>query len=121
MERIERLPFADFISDEANAAVSVKRDEPLLVILGNPPYTEISSNPSLENRSGLTFIGRLIEDYKKADGEHLKTRGALQADYVKFIRWAQQRIEQNGEGVIGYIVNNGFLTDPIFVACVRIC
>ena len=104
------LPFAEFISDEANAALSVKRDEPLLVILGNPPYPRDSANPSREGRK-LTFIGRLIEDYKKVDGKPLGETNlkALQADYVKFIRWAQWRIDKNGEGVIGYIVNNSFL------------
>ena len=104
------LPFAEFISDEANAALSVKRDEPLLVILGNPPYPRDSANLS---RVGgrLTFIGELIEDYKQVDGEPLDETNlkALQADYVKFIRWAQWRIDKNGEGVIGYIVNNSFL------------
>lgn len=111
VERTQRLPFADFISDEANAAVSVKRDEPLLVILGNPPYPENSANPSKNTRGELTFIGNLIEDYKQIDGQPLGDTNvkALQADYVKFVRWAQWRIEQNGEGVIGYIVNNSFL------------
>ena len=110
VERTQRLPFADFISDEANAAVSVKRDEPLLVILGNPPYKRHSANPSRENGK-LTFIGELIEDYKRVDGQPLGEANpkALQDDYVKFIRWAQWRIEQSGEGVIGYIVNNNFL------------
>ena len=112
VERTQRLPFADFISDEANAAVSVKRDEPLLVILGNPPYPEDSANPSRNARGELTFIGNLIEDFRRVDGEHLRTGGTLQADYVKFIRWAQWRIEQNEEGVIGYIVNNRFLDSP---------
>ena len=115
VERTQRLPFADFISDEANAAVSVKRDEPLLVILGNPPYQRASANPSRVGRN-LTFIGRLIEDYKQIDGEPLEDRNlkALQADYVKFIRWAQWRIGKNGEGVIGYIVNNSFLDGLMF-------
>ena len=115
VERTERLPFAEFISDEANAAVSVKRDEPLLVILGNPPYPRSSANPSRIGRE-LTFIGGLIEDYKQIDGQSLddKNLKALQADYVKFIRWAQWRIEQNGEGILGYIVNNSFLDSPMF-------
>ena len=107
------LPFAEFISDEANAALSVKRDEPLLVILGNPPYPRDSANPSRVGRE-LTFIGELIENYKQVDGEPLDETNlkALQADYVKFIRWAQWRIDKNGEGVIGYIVNNSFLDGP---------
>ena len=107
------LPFAEFITDEANAALSVKRDEPLLVILGNPPYPRDSPNPSRVGRA-LTFIGELIEDYKQVDGEPLGETNpkALQADYVKFIRWAQWRIDKNGEGVVGYIVNNSFLDGP---------
>ncbi len=109
------IPFAGFISDEANAALSVKRDEPLLVILGNPPYPQDSANPSREGGK-LTFIGELIEDYRQVDGEPLGERNSktLQADYVKFIRWAQWRIDKNGEGVIGYIVNNSFLDGPMF-------
>ncbi len=109
------LPFAEFISDEANAALSVKRDEPLLVILGNPPYPQDSANPSREGRR-LTFIGELIEDYKQIDGQPLGDINSkvLQSDYVKFIRWAQWRIDRSGEGVIGYIVNNSFLDGPTF-------
>ena len=109
-EMQESLPFAEFITDEANAALSVKRDEPLLVILGNPPYQRHSANPSRVG-GNLTFIGELIEDYKQVDGEPLgeDTSKALQDDYVKFIRWAQWRIDKNGEGIIGYIVNNNFL------------
>ena len=107
----EQYIFAQFISDEANAAVAVKRDEPLLVILGNPPYPHHSMNLSRDSDGEFTFIGDLIEDYKQVDGQPLgeKNPKALQGDYVKFIRWAQWRIDRNGEGIIGYIVNNGFL------------
>ena len=109
-EMQESLPFAEFISDEANAALSVKRDEPILVILGNPPYRRHSANPDRENGS-LTFIGNLIEDYMQVDSAPLDKANlkALQDDYVKFIRWAQWRIDKNGEGIVGYIVNNNFL------------
>ena len=109
-EMQESLPFAGFISDEANAALSVKQDEPLLVILGNPPYKRHSANPDRENGS-LTFIGNLIEDYMQVDSAPLDKANlkALQDDYVKFIRWAQWRIDKNGEGIVGYIVNNNFL------------
>ena len=113
----ERFAFAHFISDEANAAVSVKRDDPLLVILGNPPYPRDSANPSRNENGKLTFIGSLIEDYKKVDGKligGMNQKKSLQADYVKFIRWAQWRVNRNGEGVIGYIVNNSFLDGQVF-------
>ena len=104
------IPFAGFISDEANAALSVKRDEPILVVLGNPPYKRHSANPDREN-GNLTFIGNLIEDYMPVDSAPLDKGNlkALQDDYVKFIRWAQWRIDKNGEGIVGYIVNNNFL------------
>ena len=62
------LPFAGFITDEANAALSVKRDAPLLVILGNPPYKIHSANPNRVD-GNLTFIGELIEGYGWVDGE----------------------------------------------------
>ncbi len=107
--------FAEFLTDEANAAVSVKRDLPLLVIVGNPPYPENSANLSRNRHGEFTFIGRLIEDYKRVEGRPLSERSTtvLQGDCVKFIRWAQWRIEQNGEGVVGYIVNHSFLDGPI--------
>ena len=115
VERQPLLPFAAFISEEANAALSVKRDETLLVILGNPPYPQASANPSREG-GRLTFIGELIEDYKQVDGARLGERNSkvLQSDYVKFVRWAQWRIDKNGEGIVGYIVNNSFLDGPTF-------
>ena len=114
-EEQQPLPFAEFISEEANAALSVKRDEPLLVILGNPPYQRKSANPSRTKRGELTFIGELMEDYKQVNGKPLDEENqSLQADYAKFIRWAQWRIDKNGEGVIGYIVNNSFLDGPVF-------
>ena len=115
-EMQESLPFAEFITDEANAALSVKRDEPILVILGNPPYPRSSANPSRIG-ANLTFIGELIEDYKLVDGNLIEGRDqklSLQSDYIKFIRWAQWRINKNKEGVIGYIVNNSFLDGPVF-------
>ena len=107
--------FAEFLTDEANAAVSVKRDVPLLVIVGNPPYPENSANPSRHSDGEFTFIGRLIEDYKRVDGRPLleKSTTILQGDYVKFIRWAQWRVARNGEGIMGYIVNHSFLDGPI--------
>ena len=110
------LPFAEFISDEANAALSVKRDEPLLVILGNPPYQRSSANPSRDGDGSLNFIGRLMENYRNVDGTPMTEQNlqALQGDYVKFVRWAQWRIDKNGEGIVGYIVNNGFLYGIIF-------
>ncbi len=113
----ERYIFAEYISDETNAAVSVKRDLPILVILGNPPYPLQSANPSVDKNGKPNFIGGLIKDYQLVDGQPLGKKDQkkpLQSDYVKFIRWAQWRIDKNGEGVIGYIVNNSFLNSLTF-------
>ena len=111
----ETIPFAAFIAEEANAAVSIKRDTPILAIIGNPPWPRKSANPSRHQRNKLTFIGNLIEDYKQIDGEPFDDNfQPLQADYVKFIRWAQWRIEKNGEGVIGYVVRDSFLNGNTF-------
>ncbi len=112
---METIPFAGFITEEANAAARVKRDTPILAIIGNPPWPRKSANPSRHKSGKLTFIGNLIEDYKKVDGEPFDDNfQPLQADYVKFIRWAQWRIEKNGEGVIGYVVRDSFLQGGVF-------
>ena len=114
----ETIPFAGFITEEANAAVKIKRETPILAIIGNPPWPRKSANPSRRKGSTkLTFIGDLIEDYKWVDGKRFNNKEntqPLQADYVKFIRWAQWRIEKNGEGVIGYVVRDSFLNGEAF-------
>lgn len=103
------LPLGRFISDEANAATKIKREERILVVIGNPPYSGHSANKS-------RWIIGLIEDYKKVNGQPLRERNPkwLQDDYVKFIRFAQWRIEQTGEGVIGFITNHSWLDNPTF-------
>ena len=105
-----------FISDEANEAVAIKRERPILVVLGNPPYSGHSANRSRDERGNLTFIGKLIEDCKQVDGAPLGEKNPkwLQDDYVKFIRFAQWRIAETKEGVIGYITNHGYLDNPTF-------
>ncbi len=110
------LLMGQFISDEANAAVKVKTSDPILVVLGNPPYSGHSSNPSRNAKGELTQIGRLIEGYKMVDGQPLGERNSkwLQDDYVKFIAFAQERLRKTGEGSVGYITNHAFLDNPTF-------
>jgi len=107
------------ISDEANAAARIKRDMPILVVMGNPPYSGHSANRSWENKDGKrvpTFIGKLVRDYYFVDGQPLGERNPkwLQDDYVKFIRWAQWRIERTGAGILAFITNHGYLDNPTF-------
>ena len=103
------------IAEEANSATAIKRDMPIMVVLGNPPYSGHSANAS--RRDGkLTWIGELIEDYKQVDGKGLGERNTkwLQDDYVKFIRFGQQRIQKTGAGILAFVTNHGYLDNPTF-------
>ena len=97
------------IAEEANAAAEVKRDLPIMVVLGNPPYSGHSANKG-------EWIGKLIDDYKQVDGQPLGERNPkwLQDDYVKFIRFGQWRIQQSGSGILAFITNHAWLSNPTF-------
>lgn len=114
-KRSERI-IAKAISDEAEAAAEIKREKPILVVLGNPPYSGHSANRSRDSDGHLTFIGKLIEDYKVVDGTPLGEKNPkwLQDDYVKFIRFAQWRIDKTGSGIVAFITNHGYLDNPTF-------
>ena len=88
------------LTKEANEAAAVKRTRPVLVVLGNPPY----SNFGRQNRND--FILGLLDDYKRG----LKEKKInLDNDFIKFVRWAHWRIEQTGCGIIGYIIPHVFV------------
>jgi len=70
-----------------------------MVVLGNPPYSVSSLNRG-------EWIDTLLEDYKQ--GLHEKKLN-IDDDYIKFIRFAQWRIEQTGYGILGFITNNSYL------------
>lgn len=149
------LPGMASLSEESHLAGKVKKEKPILVILGNPPYSGISANASerqvqlkkgqkyvkgytirTKQENGRTFyqllpkeakasktmkvrvktwIGELIEYYKVIDGDWFGERKHwLQDDYVKFIRFAQWKIDQIGEGVVGFITNHAYLDNPTF-------
>jgi len=100
--------FANWLSTEANEANHIKRDTPVMCVIGNPPYSGISSNNG-------EWISKLIEDYKYVDGVHFNERKHwLNDDYVKFIRYGQHFIEKNGNGVLAFINPHGFLDNPTF-------
>ena len=100
--------FANWLSSEANEANHIKRDSPVMCVIGNPPYSGISSNNG-------KWISDLIEDYKYVDGVHFNERKHwLNDDYVKFLRYGQHFIEKNGSGVLAFINPHGFLDNPTF-------
>ncbi len=103
-----KFPGMSSLSHESHAAGKVKKQVPILVVLGNPPYSGISSNKG-------EWITEQIETYKYVDGEHFKERKHwLQDDYVKFIRFSQWKIDETGEGVLGFITNHSYLDNPTF-------
>lgn len=99
------------LAHEAEAVNAVKRNVRFTVVVGNPPYSKISSNLTPEMRA-------TIERYRYLDGEKIKERGALQFeinlqdDYVKFFRFCEDRISGSSTGVLGLITNNGYLSTP---------
>lgn len=100
--------FANWLSTEANEANHIKRDTPVMCVIGNPPYSGISSNNG-------EWISKLIEDYKYVDGVHFNERKHwLNDDYVKFLRYGQHYIEKNGSGILAFINPHGFLDNPTF-------
>ena len=96
------------LSAESEAAQGVK-DQPILVITGNPPYSGHSRNKG-------AWISAAIDAYKKIDGKKLDEKNPkwLNDDYVKFIRFAQMKIDEVPEGVVGIITNHSFLDNPTF-------
>jgi predicted helicase len=103
--------FANWLSSEANEANHIKRDTPVMCIIGNPPYSGESANKG-------DWIMDLMQDYKKEPGgkEKLKERNPkfINDDYVKFLRYGQHFIEKNGSGVLAFINPHGFLDNPTF-------
>jgi predicted helicase len=92
--------FANWLSSEANEANHIKRDTPVMCVIGNPPYSVSSTNKG-------EWIESLTADYKKDLNE--RNIQPLSDDYIKFIRYGQHFIEKNGSGVLAYISNNSFL------------
>lgn len=101
--------WANFLSQEASEANAIKRETPVMVVIGNPPYSGESQNKG-------SWIMDLMEDYKKEPGgkEKLKERNSkwVNADENKFIRFGQHFIQKNGEGILGYINPHSFLDNP---------
>jgi hypothetical protein len=97
--------FANWLSTEANEANRIKRDAPVMCVIGNPPYAVNSTNKN-------DWIENLIGDFKKDLNE--KSYNSLSDDYVKFIRYGQYHIEKNGSGILAYITNNSFIDGIVF-------
>ncbi|MEN6370777.1 MAG: type ISP restriction/modification enzyme [Armatimonadota bacterium] len=112
--------WAQKVAEEANGAGEVKRDAPIMVVLGNPPYSGHSANKGEWIHNLLhgkdTMTGQATENYFEVDGKPLGEKNPkwLNDDYVKFIRFSQWRIEQTGYGILAFITNHGYLDNPTF-------
>ncbi|MBA7676105.1 hypothetical protein ES703_84346 [subsurface metagenome] len=100
-----QLPGMASLSEESHLAGKVKQKQPILVILGNPPYSVSSANKS-------DFIEKEMDLYKE-DVRSERNIQPLSDDYIKFIRFAHWKIEQAGSGIIGMITNNSYLSGLI--------
>ncbi|WP_131159140.1 type ISP restriction/modification enzyme [Helicobacter pylori] len=139
---------------ELKSTQEIKKDEKILIITGNPPYSGASSNEGLfewevkatygiepefqtieiEKKVKLTDkIQTLLKNIQKqkesGSKDALKALKSLHSkyklqkeknpkwlldDYVKFMRFAQNKIESLGHGLFGFISNNAFLDNPTF-------
>ncbi len=95
---------AESISEESKEASKIKKEKPIMVVLGNPPYSVSSQNKG-------DWINDLMKDYKKDLNE--KNIQPLSDDYIKFIRFAESFIEKNKTGIVAFITNNSFLDGTI--------
>jgi len=92
------------LEEEAERATTVKRSQPILVILGNPPYNRFAGVAEDEEAD-------LIEPYKSGLYEKWRVRKQLLDDlYIRFFRLAEKRIsEVGGRGIVCYISNYSWL------------
>ena len=112
------LDFLPALAHEAEAVNGIKRKQRFTVVIGNPPYSGLSSNmgPWIDGLlKGRLPDGTATASYYHVDGEPLGERKVwLQDDYVKFIRLSQRLLDGTGAGVHGYISNHSYLDNPTF-------
>ncbi|MCD6417885.1 N-6 DNA methylase, partial [bacterium] len=110
------IPALSSLSEESHLAKEVKEKQPILVIIGNPPYSGISANINEWTEHLLKDDIDGCQSYYKVDGKPLGEKNPkwLQDDYVKFIRFAQWKIQRSGFGIVGMITNHSYLDNPTF-------
>ena len=97
---------------ENTKRVENQKDTPMVVIIGNPPYNagQVNENDNNKNRTYETLDKRVRETYAKDSSATLKN--SLYDPYVKAIRWAADRIGE--EGVVAFVTNNSFIDGMSF-------
>ena len=95
------LPFPE-LEEERDRAERVKRETPILVILGNPPYNGYAGMAVDEERE-LSEAYRMTKRVRRPEGQGLNDL------YVRFFRMAERRIARTGQGVVCFISNYSWL------------
>jgi len=119
-ESFTLMPFFKEINEETKQANEIKKRKKILAVIGNPPYSATSVNKGkwindLIKKSYKTDSGEIYPSYYEVDGSPLGEKKVwLSDDYVKFLRFAQWKIDCSGEGIIGYITNHAYLDNPTF-------
>lgn len=110
------IPGLESLSTESHLAGEVKQKEPILVILGNPPYSANSANYNQWTNKLLKEDIDGAQSYYKIDGKPLGEQNSklLQDDYVKFLRFAQWKVHKAGQGIVGMITNHSYLENVTF-------
>jgi len=109
----DQLAFPE-LQEELEESGKVKREAPILVILGNPPYNAFAGTSPAEEQG-------LVESFKEGLTKPVKDGGwgikkfNLDDLYIRFFRIAERRIVKSGMGVVSYISNFSYLGDPSFV------
>lgn len=104
VHEVPNLFMSQWLTQESNEASKIKSEMPIMVVMGNPPYSVSSSNKG-------EHIQTLIFDYKKDLNE--RNIQPLSDDYIKFIRFAENAIEKTGSGIVAMITNNSFIDGTI--------
>lgn len=109
-ELFHAFGLAEVVAQEAKNAAKIKHEKPIMIVVGNPPYSGVSSNET-------KYANNLITKYKVEPGGQAPLRERkhwLNDDYVKFIAFAEDMIIKNGTGVVAMITNHGYLDNPTF-------
>lgn len=105
------LGLAGAVSEESQHAADIKTNQPIMVVMGNPPYSVESSNKT-------KYAESLVNKYRVEPGgtQKLQERNSkmIGDDYVKFMAFAEDMISKNASGVVAMITNNGYLDNPTF-------
>jgi predicted helicase len=102
-----------FLSEQNAARVERQKKSPITVIIGNPPYNmgQADENDNNQNRRYEAMDKRIRDTYSRDSRAQLKNK--LYDPYVKFIRWATDRLGSR-DGIVCFVTNNSFVDQKAF-------